>query len=254
MTDTQYFAVILAGGRGSRFNQGLSKNPSGDALKPFGSTPNQSSNVPKQYQHLLGKTVLEHSVARVCGALMPARTVLTHPKGDTTIKKLGFALPVDYVVGGLERMHSVLNALEHLRPFAQDDDFVLVHDAARPCVLKKDILQLVRATKDHAVGGLLAVPVTDTIKQVDADGAAVKTIPRAQIWAAQTPQLLRFGLFFAALKQAVDKGWHVTDDASALELAGFKPLVVAGSPSNIKITHASDLEVARVYMRSVQAL
>ncbi len=130
---------------------------------------------------------------------------------------------------------------------ADDNDRILVHDAARPCIREEDITLLIHRLGDDEVGGLLGVPVTDTLKRV-ADGRVIETIDRSSLWRALTPQMFRPGMLRDALQRAVDSGQHVTDDASAMELAGFVPKMIEGHADNIKITRPQDLRLAELYM------
>lgn len=225
---TRYFAVILAAGSGKRF----------------------STQALKQYECIAGKTVLEHSIERICTSVKPAECVLVHAEGDNLIKQQRSAFPVRYVQGGSERMFSVLNALHALFSLSdtpKPNDYVLIHDAARPCVRHQDMEALIQQTTDHPVGGILATPVSSTVKKVD-DDRIHSTIPRSDLWLAQTPQLLRIGLLKNALEDAIKNDHMVTDDASALEIQGHFPLVVRGSASNIKITYPDDLALATFYL------
>lgn len=252
MQQPKYYAIILAAGSGKRFNQSLLDQHANSNHSP------QDKQTLKQYVVIEGKTVLEHSIQKVCSALFPEACLLVHAKDDALIKKQHSSWPVHYVLGGHERMFSVLNGLQALvntpdirTPNA--NDFVLVHDGARPCVPITDIQSLVTQTKNHDVGGILATPVTATLKQVqETDTRTIidKTIPRNHLWQAQTPQLFRFGLLKSALEIAADNQSLVTDDASALELLGHQPLIIKGNPQNIKITYAEDLALARWYLKS----
>ena len=152
-------------------------------------------------------------------------------------------------VGGAERCHSVLNGLRLLTPRAHDDDWVLVHDAARPCVRVEDISLLIERLRDHPVGGLLGLPVADTMKRADAAGNVLETVPRDGLWRALTPQMFRLGLLRAALERALDNGLLVTDEAQAVEAAGQVPCMVEGHADNIKITRAQDLVLAQLYLQ-----
>jgi 2-C-methyl-D-erythritol 4-phosphate cytidylyltransferase len=152
--------------------------------------------------------------------------------------------------GGPERCHSVLNGLRRLREMAAaDDDWVLVHDAARPCVRQEDVARLLDELSADPVGGLLAVPARDTIKRADVGGTVVETIDRNVIWRALTPQMFRLGALTAAIVQALGRGVLVTDEAQAMELAGAAPRLVTGHEDNIKITTQSDLALAEFYLR-----
>jgi len=144
----------------------------------------------------------------------------------------------------------VLNGLEHLAGTAGVDDWVLVHDAARPCVRRQDIEMLMTRLEDHEVGGLLGVPVADTMKQVDSDSMILKTVERDGLWRALTPQMFRLGPLRDALQQAIASGVMVTDDASAMEMAGYRARMVEGQADNIKITRPADLQLAEFYLQS----
>jgi len=151
--------------------------------------------------------------------------------------------------GGKERCHSVLNGLNALSDSALTDDWVLVHDAARPCVRQQDLRLLIDTLADHAVGGLLGRPVHDTIKKTDARGVVTGTVERDCLWHAYTPQMFRYGLLRAALTKALEDGYEVTDEASAMEHAGHRPLMVEGHADNIKITRPEDLPLAEYYLQ-----
>lgn len=157
---------------------------------------------------------------------------------------------LEAVTGGAERCHSVLNGLLHLAGKADADDWVLVHDAARPCVRLTDIDTLIDTLSSTVHGGLLGVPVADTMKQVDGDNRITATVEREGLWHAYTPQMFRAGLLQAALQHAIDNDLLVTDEASAMELAGYRPRMVQGQRDNIKITVPSDLELAAFYLQT----
>lgn len=207
------------------------------------------SAIPKQYLPLCGKPVIAHTLARIAQIEdLSGLLVVLHPDdqqfGEFYNAKAGVAEGLEIVRGGNERCHSVLNAVLSLKTRAQPDDWVLVHDAARPCVRTTDIDALVQALRSHAVGGLLARPVSDTLKQVNGNHEVLKTVDRSTHWQALTPQMFRFDILLRALSAAVERGDKVTDDAVAVEALGLKPLVVPGSTDNIKITHESDLSLA----------
>lgn len=206
---------------------------------------------PKQYLELAGRAVIDHVVRlfadnpRIAGvfvaldpndAYWPSTGLDEHPR-------------VWRVDGGAERCHSVGNAIAALSETASDTDWVLVHDAARPCVRWADIEHLIDTLSDHAVGGLLGVPVCDTIKQAGEASAVARTVPRADLWHAYTPQMFRLGLLREALERALAAGEHVTDDASAVELMGLQPLLVEGHADNLKITRPEDLALAAFYLQ-----
>ena len=151
------------------------------------------------------------------------------------------------IKSGKERADSVFSALSSLENQASSDDWVLVHDAARLCITTEDVKRLITELKDDEVGGILALPVSDTLKSVQG-GFITGTPDRSQIWRALTPQMFRFGLLKEALESARRQGLTVTDEASALELAGYKPRIVEGRPDNIKITRPEDLPLATFYL------
>ena len=150
--------------------------------------------------------------------------------------------------GGAERSDSVLAALVALGPLAQDRDWVLVHDAARPCLPRAEREALIDAAIAYGVGAILAEPVVDTVKLSDARGRVLKTLDRDSLWRAQTPQMFPLGELRAALKAARDEGLAVTDEASAMELAGLPVQLVKGSSRNLKVTVPADLDLAAWYL------
>jgi 2-C-methyl-D-erythritol 4-phosphate cytidylyltransferase len=153
------------------------------------------------------------------------------------------------VKGGKERADSVLNGLYKLRQLGSDDDWVLVHDAARPCVRLTEIELLIETCVNHRQGGILATPVHDTMKRSDNHNRILETIPRENLWHACTPQLFRIGELTEAIEGALESGYPVTDEASAMERAGQQPLLVECSLANIKITRPDDLALAEFYLR-----
>jgi 2-C-methyl-D-erythritol 4-phosphate cytidylyltransferase/2-C-methyl-D-erythritol 2,4-cyclodiphosphate synthase len=225
-----YWLVVPAAGSGARMGGGL----------------------PKQYLPLGGSTVLEQSL----------RPFLSDPR----LRGVRIALAVDdrrwpqlaaaadarirTVTGGAERAHSVLAALDALLTEAAADDWVLVHDAARPCLSAADRDALLAACRDHAVGGLLAVPLGDTLKRATA--GTVATVSREGLWRALTPQMFRLAALRTALTTALAARRSVTDEAAAVEAMGQQPLLVEGSPFNIKVTRPADLEFAAMVLDTLQ--
>jgi len=205
---------------------------------------------PKQYLPLLGRTVIEHTLqrllnhARIDGAVV----AISSDDGWWPEVKIETDKPLWVADGGAERCHSVLNALQALSAQAADQDWVLVHDAARPCLRAEDIDALIRQCEAHPVGGLLAVPVRDTLKRADPAQTVQETVGRDRLWHAQTPQMFRLGQLRAALQQALTTGALVTDEASAMELAGHTPRLVEGHADNLKITRPEDLTLAEFYL------
>jgi 2-C-methyl-D-erythritol 4-phosphate cytidylyltransferase len=206
--------------------------------------------VPKQYLELQGRRVIDHTLQRLLGhPLIEAAYVALSPQDDYWPQCEFAADPrVVRVAGGEERCHSVLNALHALQSAAGPQDWVLVHDAARPCLSAGDLEHLITTLKGHPIGGLLGVPVQDTLKRVSPNGEVATTVSRRDLWHAYTPQMFRLGLLTDSLAAALRQGQLVTDDASALERAGFSPLMVEGHAGNIKITRPADLALAAFYL------
>lgn len=209
-----------------------------------------AAELPKQYMQLAGATVLEHSLAALSACeFIEAVVVALHPddKHAETLSSLNDSR-VFKVVGGEQRSDSVLAGLLALESMASPEDWVLVHDAARPCVSPRDISTLARQVIESGVGGILAVPVVDTVKRAGADNHVVETLAREQLWCAQTPQMFRFGVLRAALESATTKGLVITDEASAMEQAGENVQLIAGAISNLKITLPQDIALAEFYL------
>ncbi len=216
-----------------------------------------ASDRPKQYLPLAGRTVIEHSLNAVLNHPAIKGVVLAIAADDEYWAELDYQhqKPVLLAPGGAERCHSVLNALNVLQTMASETDWVLVHDAARPCLRQDDISQLIECCKHHPVGGILAVPVKDTIKQsTDSDeiNSISATVDRSLLWHAQTPQMFRLGLLHDALTQAMAAGITMTDEASALEWCGQMPILVEGHGDNIKTTRPEDLPLAEFYFSQSQ--
>lgn len=216
-----------------------------------GSGSRMASAQPKQYLPLAGRMVIEHVLERFIDHPAIDGIVVAVAADDPWRERLARdgETPVMIVTGGAERHLSVLNALHHLHAIANPDDWVLVHDAARPCLRRSDIDRLLAELRDHPVGGLLGTPVVDTLKRVADDGSVVGTLSRDGVWCASTPQMFRLGELTRALERAVREGVHVTDEASAIERTARMPRMVAGSPDNIKITRPADLALAELYLR-----
>ncbi|MGI1677743.1 MAG: 2-C-methyl-D-erythritol 4-phosphate cytidylyltransferase [Cellvibrionaceae bacterium] len=233
--DSRYWLIIPAAGIGSRLN----------------------SDTPKQYLSLAGKTVLENTLeCFLSDNRIEKIFVALHPNDDYwEFLSVNRHPKIETIEGGTDRHLSVFNALKVLKDIANNDDFVLVHDAARPCITTSDIDQLIEETKEHSVGGLLGIPVTDTLKHIDFesfDGETIrKSIPRVKntinretTWKAYTPQIFRFRILYDALRTLVKAGTPVTDESMAVEYAGYQPIMVQGRRDNIKITVPGDLEMA----------
>ena len=207
------------------------------------------SDRPKQYLELAGTTVIEQTLERLLQSDIFAGLAVAISSEDPYWPTLPVARDSRVLIapGGTERADSVLSALNRIAATAAESDWVLVHDAARPCLTISDVHLLIDRLQDDSVGGLLALPVHDTLKGVDA-GRITATIDRSRIWRALTPQMFRYGALKHALEQAARKGETVTDEASALELQGKKPAIVEGRPDNIKITRPEDLALAQFYL------
>jgi 2-C-methyl-D-erythritol 4-phosphate cytidylyltransferase len=224
------WAVVLAAGRGERFG----------------------SPIPKQYQRLLGRAVLDWSIASLLAEPSIEAVIVTLARGDRRWSRSRYARHrrVRTCVGGNRRERSLANALAELATHASDTDWVVVHDAARPCLQIRDLRRLLTTTERDPVGGLLAAPVSDTLKR-SADGRhSDETIDRRQLWRAATPQVFRYGLLKRALAVCLERGRSVTDEASAIEIFGLRPRLVPGSSDNIKVTEAADLTLAEAILRA----
>ncbi|MEJ2761340.1 MAG: 2-C-methyl-D-erythritol 4-phosphate cytidylyltransferase [Gammaproteobacteria bacterium] len=205
---------------------------------------------PKQYLRLNGRTVLEHVLLRFCTHPAIAGIVVALAPEDPYWHELPIAghEKIRTTTGGAERCHSVLHGLRVLREVADEEDWVLVHDAARPCLSRADLDRLLETVSGHAVGGILAAPARDTMKRAGHGNEIRDTVDRSELWHALTPQMFRLGLLERALAEAVEGGRLVTDEAQAVELAGHHPLLVPGQADNIKITHPGDLEIAELFL------
>lgn len=225
----KYFGLVPAGGAGRRFG----------------------GPVPKQYALLGGKTVLEHSVAALLSDARIDKVFVVVGKDDQTGPGLFEHHPKVSCLplAGAERANTVLNALNHLleRFLINDTDWVLVHDAARPGLNAVALKTLIDQASEHIAGGLLAMPVVDTLKKAsvaeEGEVIAQHTVSREGLWAAQTPQMFRAQALSMALSECLFKGVQLTDDASAIETMGIGPLIVPGHLENMKITQADDLKL-----------
>ena len=210
-------------------------------------------NIPKQYHQLLGKPVIGHTLERLL-QLEGVQLVVAVSSEDTLWQQLAvFQDPrVQTTTGGEERADSVRLALEFLQGKAQQDDWVLVHDVARPCVRVQDIQHLMTKLDSHKTGGVLATPVSDTVKRVLDESNIDSTEDRSQLWAAQTPQMFRYGLLLESLQKAVQQQYQPTDESAAIERLGYTPCVVEGSRDNIKVTRLEDMTIAEAIMNFQQ--
>ena len=226
----RYWAVVPAAGSGARMG----------------------GAVPKQYLELAGVAVLQRTLDALLAWKGLEAVVVALAPGDSRWSALSAAHHPRVMVteGGAERSDSVLRGLRRLGDTAAMEDWVLVHDAARPCLRLEDLERLVRTLAEDPVGGLLAVPIAETVKRADAEARVLETVPREGLWLAQTPQLFRYGLLLEALEAARAAGAVITDEASAVEGAGARPRLIAGDPANIKITRPEDLPLAERFLAS----
>ena len=219
----RYFALIPAAGVGARM----------------------AARGPKQYLRIGGKPMLRHTLDAFLASELVAHTYVVVSPADDLVDAIVPASGVTVLrCGGASRLESVQNALRQLGEVCADHDWVLVHDAARPGLSAQLIEKLITAIGDDAVGGLLALPVVDTVKR---QGAAVATVSRDGLWLAQTPQMFRYRLLCDALAAATDAS-VITDDASAIEAMGLSPKLVEGHPRNLKVTLPADIRIAEMYL------
>lgn len=220
-----------------------------------GSGVRMGGEIPKQYLDLAGVPVLQRSLDALLAWERLGAVVVALAPGDTRWRSLPAARnpKVTVTEGGAERSDSVLSGLRRLAGSATGDDWVLVHDAARPCLRLQDIQRLVDCLAADPVGGLLAIPVAETVKRADSEARVLETVPREALWLAQTPQLFRYGLLLEALEAAQSSDAVITDEASAVEATGARPRLIAGDPGNIKITRPEDLPLAERFLASTGA-
>jgi 2-C-methyl-D-erythritol 4-phosphate cytidylyltransferase len=231
MTDSlSYWAVVPAAGVGKRMR----------------------ADIPKQYLPLAGKTVLDITLGRLLDHPNIEGVVVAISSADEWWPDSGYASHPDIIKadGGTERCDSVLNALIRLQSDVDKETRVLVHDAARPCVRQEDISKLIQSAGHSDDGGLLGMPVRDTMKRTTLDRQVSATVDRDNLWHAFTPQLFRLDLLQRALHSALERGQPITDEASAMELVGYKPLMVEGKADNLKITRPEDLSLAEYFLNN----
>jgi 2-C-methyl-D-erythritol 4-phosphate cytidylyltransferase len=226
----RYFALIPAAGSGSRME----------------------SEVPKQYLDIAGRPLLHYAVARLCAHSAIEQVFVVLAQGDPHFARYdwsAFAPKLEPLYcGGPTRAASVFNGLLAVRDAVASADWILVHDAARPCLGAAELERLVTELAEDETGGLLAVPVADTLKRASRDGRVVQTELRDHLWRAQTPQMFRYRVLLEALR-ATDHA-RVTDEAGAIEILGLKPRLVMGDARNIKVTHPADLALAELILKS----
>ena len=214
--------------------------PAAGAGRRFG------GDTPKQYLPLAGRAVVLHALERVLAHPRVEGVLVGLAADDGHFASLQFHNPrlLGTYVGGVARADTVLKGLGALAGHAQPNDWVLVHDAVRPCLHQDDVTRLLNAMSDSPDGALLATPLADTLKEADAAGRVARTVPREGLWRALTPQLFPIKALRDALARALSAGAPITDEASAIEAAGGHPRLVAGRADNIKITLPTDLLLA----------
>lgn len=205
---------------------------------------------PKQYCELAGVPMLRHAVSALCAHPKIVQVFVVLAVDDAYFTRYDWT-PFDAKLrplycGGVTRAASVLNGLRALDPMLQPKDWVLVHDAARPCLAQTHLDALIAALTEDEVGGLLAVPVADTLKRADPAARVIATAPRENLWQAQTPQMFQHGLLLRALESLGTD--TPTDEACAIEHLGLKPKLVASDATNLKISFAQDLHLAQLIL------
>ncbi len=228
MPQPRHFAIIPAAGSGSRMG----------------------ADRPKQYLALNGRPVLWHTLAALLQVAAIDQVVVVLAPDDQYWGEHEWDFPPERLqvlrVGGSSRAQSVANALQALTGSLLAADWVLVHDAARACIDPSLVVSLIEQLAGDPVGGLLAVPLADTLKRADAQGRVAQTLPREGLWQAQTPQMFRYGL----LRQALNANLAVTDEAGAVEALGLQPRLIAGGIANLKLTYPQDLQLAAQILHS----
>lgn len=215
------------------------------AIVPAAGVSSRMGNeIPKQYLRIDGKAVLHHVLEKLLATDLFEGIVLVLSSNDSQGERIAQHFPkIQFALGGVLRFDSVYSGLQVLNKKAFEDDFVFVHDAARPCVTSEDIQKLYNAIKDDPVGGILGYPVRDTLKTVRKNNIE-RTVDRSQLWHALTPQAFRYGKLVQAMQLGMQNKLGITDEASAIEQVGLHPQIVQGRSDNIKITYPEDLKFA----------
>jgi len=228
---SRFFALVPAAGTGSRFGH----------------------DVPKQYLPLAGRPMLAHSVSALAAHPAIERVCIVLAPGDTRYHDIDFgparAKVEPLFCGGPARASTVYNGLIAIADDADGDDWVLVHDAARPCLTADVLSRLITELAEHPTGGLLAVPVADTLKRANAAGEVATTESRAELWQAQTPQMFRYQILLRALRGEDHSA--LTDESSAVERLRLKPKLVLGDARNLKVTLSQDLAIAEAILKNL---
>ena len=211
-----------------------------------GSGTRMGGDIPKQYLAFHGKTLIEHTLDRLLAQAEIDGAILVLDENDRHWERLGYeaSKPLFVAAGGSERQDSVYCGLTTLQHRCGTDCMALVHDAVRPLVSSRDLSRVIQAAREHPAGAILAAPVTDTLKLENRTGEIGSTLSREGLWRALTPQVFHLQPLLQAYKRVIDEGRRVTDDAEAVELAGYAPRLVPGSAINLKITVPEDLSLA----------
>ena len=229
-----YWAIIPAAGTGTRMK----------------------STIPKQYLKLNNKEIIVHSINKLLSATIFSKIMVVLAQSDKYFEKLKISNN-DYVtttIGGYQRYNSVINGIKEIQKTQKYslDDWILVHDAARPCLNKNDINLLINKLQHDEVGGVLGYPASDTIKIVDQQCNIQHTPDRSVLWHAVTPQMFRMGVLLESLEYCIKRNIAVTDEASAVECSGYEPKIFSGSIGNIKVTTQEDILLAEYYLQQTK--
>ncbi len=223
---TKFYALVPAAGSGARMQ----------------------SELPKQYLPLAGHPMLYYALTTLCACPKISQVFVVLATDDVHFKRYDWAHCAEKLVplycGGATRAQSVANGI--LASGVEAEDWLLVHDAARPCLAKENLLNIINELENDAVGGILAIPVADTLKRADFQPRIIDTPSRENLWQAQTPQMFRAGLLAHALQQCQ----HVTDESSAVEALGLQPKLVLGEASNFKVTYPQDQRLAELLLQA----
>lgn len=213
-----------------------------------GTGQRMKANKPKQYLMLGNKTILEHTINCFIEHPQLKGLIICLAEHDGYWPTLQIQHPlIHQTLGGKERAHTVLAGLESLQNKANANDWILVHDAARPNLQRADLDRLLTSVKDDPIGGILATPAKDTLKQIDQNGRIQSTLDRSSIWQALTPQMFHYQSLLQALRLAISQHHTITDEASAMELSGFFPRLIEGRADNIKVTNPEDIQQLAPY-------
>lgn len=232
MSAANYWAIVPAAGSGQRFGAELAK----------------------QFHSIGDKLVADHTLSRLLSISKIKKILVPCDISAESWQQVSAVNDqrVELIAGGAERVHSVLNGLRALADSAANDDWVLVHDMARPCITSGDINKLIEQLSGHPVGGILATSISDTLKKINSqsaiESAIEKTFDRSDYRGAQTPQMFRYGLLVRALETMLQEQQVPTDEASAIEYLGEQAMIIEGRRDNIKITHREDLIIAQAIM------